>query len=294
MYLHMKTCTADPGVACPTSQKGCNDARKLITHYRRCREIRARQAGQHPKHKVQQHLCLVCSLVARHAKGVLDRNQSVNPRKPNSKHVITPYNLGSERKLAVQNPSGAPQSLRPRSTSPKSDRNRVLSSFTFSSNIENPTTPQKMPPPPPRFPGKVSEPVGIPQFSSTSRQDNQVGVTTVFPRQMVAPIEMLGKSLDSAGGFHRPRSESLDVRHTVTMSGMLPGENCRSPNLGLSEHDPQEPVETNECPVQTRRRSASLSVLSTVATMARAGFDTIFEEPLNEDYESVFDMDDFR
>jgi len=77
MYLHHKTCPAQLLEPCPSQHKGCQDSRKLLAHYRRCRDIRARQS-QNPTatNKPQQHVCLVCSLVARHAKFTFDRHSS--------------------------------------------------------------------------------------------------------------------------------------------------------------------------------------------------------------------------
>ena len=73
MYLHHKTCSAQLVGPCPTQHKGCQDARKLLAHYRRCRDIRARQSQNPSGKNRQQHVCLVCSLVARHAKFTLDK-----------------------------------------------------------------------------------------------------------------------------------------------------------------------------------------------------------------------------
>jgi len=73
LLLHIKTCPAGPGFSCPV--RGCDSARKLLAHYRRCRDIRARQAAGRclkPPGQQQQHVCLVCSLMARHAKTLLD------------------------------------------------------------------------------------------------------------------------------------------------------------------------------------------------------------------------------
>mmetsp|Transcript_25700 Transcript_25700/g.47897 ORF Transcript_25700/g.47897 Transcript_25700/m.47897 type:complete len:233 (+) Transcript_25700:350-1048(+) len=56
MYLHLKTCSAELLEPCPSSHPGCQDSRKLLAHYRRCRDIRARQA-QNPAAKSQHHVC---------------------------------------------------------------------------------------------------------------------------------------------------------------------------------------------------------------------------------------------
>mmetsp|Transcript_55137 Transcript_55137/g.133964 ORF Transcript_55137/g.133964 Transcript_55137/m.133964 type:complete len:424 (-) Transcript_55137:356-1627(-) len=82
IYLHLKTCSAGPLDPCPSNHKGCQDARKLLAHYRRCRDIRTRQA-QSPSKSQQQHVCLVCSLVARHAKFSLERGTGAGSNRGN-------------------------------------------------------------------------------------------------------------------------------------------------------------------------------------------------------------------
>lgn len=86
IHLHLKTCpatSAGEGVSCPTSFKGCEQSRKLLSHYRRCRSIRAHQAGQlsHRRDSTVHH-CLICSLVARQARSLLDRPASSPKVKP--------------------------------------------------------------------------------------------------------------------------------------------------------------------------------------------------------------------
>jgi len=78
IYLHLKTCTSFSSLEpCPSNHKGCADSRKLLSHYRRCRDIRSRQVAN--RSNEPQHICLVCSLVARHAKGTPDRSRSTSP-----------------------------------------------------------------------------------------------------------------------------------------------------------------------------------------------------------------------
>jgi hypothetical protein len=100
IFLHLKTCSAGPLDTCPSNHKGCQDARKLLAHYRRCRDIRTRQA-QNPSKSQQQHVCLVCSLVARHAKFSLERgglssnHRSNGSSKPNGGLSNGHYNIPS-------------------------------------------------------------------------------------------------------------------------------------------------------------------------------------------------------
>lgn len=74
LHLHLKTCPANCSISkserCPSCYNGCEQARQLLNHYRRCRGERARQGCR----KESQH-CLICSLVARQAKSMLDRGK---------------------------------------------------------------------------------------------------------------------------------------------------------------------------------------------------------------------------
>jgi len=65
LLLHMKTCNVKPGVVC--SRSGCRSARKLLAHYRECKESRIRSTPDRP------HRCLLCSLVARQVKDELNK-----------------------------------------------------------------------------------------------------------------------------------------------------------------------------------------------------------------------------
>ena len=96
MYLHHKTCSAKGVEPCPTQHKGCQDARKLLAHYRRCREIRMKQSQLPNGKSRQQHVCLVCSLVARHAKFTLDRCVTASSKNGKSSHYIPSLNLSND------------------------------------------------------------------------------------------------------------------------------------------------------------------------------------------------------
>jgi hypothetical protein len=284
----MKTCSAGPGASCPTQHKGCDDARKLLAHYRRCREIRARQTGQPAK--AQQHVCLVCTLVARHAKGVLDRTQSISPRKPNSKHVIS---------------AATPQLMRPRSTSPiRTSGKQAVASFTLSRDgklvplSEPSTAPMQMPPPPPRLP-QLSKGMGTPKTYVSPAIQSQIQSMDYSLSSTSSPAydsSMLGKSLDTAGGFFRRRAESLDIRRssaTMPEHGIFPEQHGGSP-----EYDPtlerelksDEDIEDHHSQfTHRRRRSASCHVLSTTSPGSPGGCDTILEEPIGEELHQILE-----
>ena len=70
VLLHVKTCAAGLNVCCPENYRGCEQAKKLLAHYRRCKDLRARSRNL----KQQPYVCLVCSLMARHARSLLEGN----------------------------------------------------------------------------------------------------------------------------------------------------------------------------------------------------------------------------
>ncbi|GKY91317.1 hypothetical protein MPSEU_000103900 [Mayamaea pseudoterrestris] len=79
LQLHIKTCAAGGNFDCPANHPGCDKARKLLAHYHRCRTTRARQVGQMPSRRdAGQQQCLVCSLVARQARTMLERNSVIS------------------------------------------------------------------------------------------------------------------------------------------------------------------------------------------------------------------------
>lgn len=77
ILLHVKTCAASSSEECPGRIKGCNQTRKLLAHYKRCREVRSR---------LPQHVCLVCSIMARKARTVLESVKT--PASPGSSNQI--------------------------------------------------------------------------------------------------------------------------------------------------------------------------------------------------------------
>lgn len=135
LLLHVKTCPAGPGFDCPEGFNGCLQAKKLLMHYRRCRDVRARQARQPPTKRLlrqQQHSCLVCSLMARHAKTVLDSSG----KSASSSNCFSALDTEVKR---THNPAPR-QHL-------KKDVDTILAPSVIRS-----TSMQSMPPPPPRLP----------------------------------------------------------------------------------------------------------------------------------------------
>jgi hypothetical protein len=124
---------------------GCDQSRKLLAHYRRCRNLRARQAGngigkqQHPS---LSHHCLVCSLVARQARTMLERSSPSSMSGPAFKSSTTNVKKGS---------STSSLALRKVSYVLSAGDADVLNGVSGTSNRNSqPNSAMKMPPPPPR------------------------------------------------------------------------------------------------------------------------------------------------
>jgi len=61
LLVHIQSCTASAGHACPISYGGCQQARKLIGHYKDCRKTQLAQ-----RKRVKKSQCLLCTLLGRH------------------------------------------------------------------------------------------------------------------------------------------------------------------------------------------------------------------------------------
>lgn len=261
IYLHLKTCSCSALDVrpCPTGQKGCADARKLLNHYRRCREIRSRQVAT--RSRDSQHVCLVCSLVARHAKSFGERNRSTSPKPMNSRdrHLIPSLNLNGDMTIGAERHSRP----RARSTSPHRDVQSTQSLFMQKHGVA-PNASRAMHPPPPKF--KIL-------------------------RQKVAVTFDLDTIEDNRGGHdndwrQRPRAESLDIRYSQHKQS----EHDRSQtSLGERPEDSELPSATIP---HRRQRSASCSVLSPSRESGSGPkFDPILEEPVGEELQQVFESD---
>jgi len=142
LHLHLKTCPAGASgdAECPMLYHGCDQSRKLLAHYRRCRSLRARQAGSssggggsNAKRREtpvassptsSHHHCLVCSLVARQARTMLERKSS--PSTTTSTKGSCAKKTSSPRKVSY-----------------------TVSTEAFATAERRPST-MKMPPPPPK------------------------------------------------------------------------------------------------------------------------------------------------
>eukprot|EP00536_Pseudo-nitzschia_multiseries_P003333 jgi/Psemu1/252538/estExt_Genewise1Plus.C_510030 len=252
MYLHHKTCSAVSIEACPTQHKGCQDARKLLAHYRRCRDIRARQSQTPNAKSKQHHVCLICSLVARHAKFTLDRNAS---KKGTTCHYIPSLNLSYD--------------------SCNGRRNRSLSAATyFSSNNES--SPQ------PRFafsrrPGSSSD-----GGSGSGFQALQAAVSCALnSNTKTSPLESAEKSTGGRQSLQRPRAESLDVRRCQQQNAKEKEKNMSYLYLAAVDNfseDLEGEVPKN-ISSNSRRRSLSCSVPSnTNKQSAKGGGSTMLQK----------------
>jgi len=237
---------------CPTEHKGCADSRKLLNHYRRCRDIRSRQVAN--RSGEPQHICLVCSLVVRHAKGSSERNRSSSPgpksARGTSRHLIPTLNLSTDGKTDVNNRHRSP------STSPHRDAYQVS---TKASQV-----PMKMPPPPPKFSFSNHFPGSEGICRSRSNPDEENRFT---------PIEVQLRQ--------RPRAESLDLRRTV--------QNLDDTSSFHGRAIADKTEESEEQPAaHRRRRSVSCSVpLSSQAVGAT--FDPILEEPVVNELQEILE-----
>ncbi len=137
LLAHVKACPAGPDFPCPTRCKGCNETRKLLAHYRRCKDMRTKQVGLGRRSLPQpdQGSCLVCSLVARYAKGMLDRTSNSGASSQGKSNIVA--------------------SLLSSSFDGKFNIERGLANFANQARItlieRTPSMTLMPPPPPPRF-----------------------------------------------------------------------------------------------------------------------------------------------
>mmetsp|Transcript_12188 Transcript_12188/g.19246 ORF Transcript_12188/g.19246 Transcript_12188/m.19246 type:complete len:123 (+) Transcript_12188:23-391(+) len=101
---------------------------------------------------------------------------------------------------------------------------------------------------------------------------------------------VLAKSLDTAGEFMRPRSESLDIRHSHNSYGRVDIRVTRTIDEFSSSPEPELGSfgEVDVKPKQAgRRRSLSCSVPSSSSPRC----DTIFEESIGGELKNILDRE---
>lgn len=304
MYLHLKTCSAGVVEPCPTGHKGCQDARKLLAHYRRCRDIRARQSNLPAPARAQHHVCLVCSLVARHAKFTLDRSSSTSRsvtsiKSATSTHFIPSLNLNQDACRG-----GREESPTSSSTSMPFDGGRgILSS----------RSPFSIDPSQPRFAFSRSAATGGLGGDNSGFQALQAAVSCALsagphhsPEDVLEPIdEIPSRTVQHGYGIHkvhnqrhhRPRSESLDVCGTPSavpatarqsQQGQPRQQEKNMSYLYLAAVD-SFAEEVN--PSQVRRRSLSCTVPSSSSTPPVGQHETMLQNPIGEELQYILGAD---
>mmetsp|Transcript_7227 Transcript_7227/g.15610 ORF Transcript_7227/g.15610 Transcript_7227/m.15610 type:complete len:367 (+) Transcript_7227:239-1339(+) len=252
MYLHHKTCSAEHVEPCPTQHKGCQDARKLLAHYRRCRDIRARQS-QNPKNRQQQHVCLVCSLVARHAKFTLDRTASHASKNGTTSHYIPSLNLSHDMS--------------------NGKRNRSFSMATYLSSSKDSNQQ-------PRF--AFSRRPKNSGDGASGLQALQAAVSCALNSNTSSyATNTAKKPLGGKQSLHRPRAESLDVRSYQQLQRQKNKEEKNMSYLYLAAVDNFSDEITEDIPKKNsnvRRRSQSCTVPSNTKQAATGGGNTILQK----------------
>jgi len=183
LLAHVKSCPAGPGFPCPTQCKGCNETRKLLAHYRRCKDIRMKQVGLGRRSGLQpDSSCLVCSLMARYAKNMMDRSCKGSSQGKNN--VASLLSSSADGKFNVER--GMANFANQSPPSPDEGPRRTLSGYL-------------MPPPPPRSRSALSSSA----FNSCSSNESFfVSQPTPSRQKMLSKTiicnpSLLGKSVDS-------------------------------------------------------------------------------------------------
>ena len=183
---------------CPTNHRGCIQGRKLLAHYKRCKSIRAKQLGQSHLRRdlTQQQLCLVCNLVARQARSILERGRPASC-------ISTPLSSAGSATSTVR----------------KTGSRRIISSFMLDSSnqvVEIPThslmpPPKMMPPPPPRlktapYESSLQSRRSFPPGADKEAQETK---TVSFPGASRGRAYSHSEGHQTSPQFQRPRSQSL-------------------------------------------------------------------------------------
>jgi hypothetical protein len=251
MYLHHKTCSAHLVEPCPTQHKGCRDARKLLAHYRRCRDIRARQSQNPSGKNRQQHVCLVCSLVARHAKFTLDKCSPASKNGTTS-HYIPSLNLSYDTCNGKRN--------RSLSVAAYSSSNQQQPRFAFS-----------------RKPNSTGDGDGASGFQAL-----QAAVSCALNSNTSQSTIDANKLSGGKKSLHRPRAESLDVKGYQQQQQQKNKEKKNMSYLYLAAVDNFADDLTEEIPENNnstaRRRSLSCTVPSNRKETATGTANTMLQK----------------
>lgn len=268
LLLHVKTCSAGPNFPCPMHYKGCNEARKLMAHYRKCKDVRSRQqatglVGRQLLRPADQGSCLVCSLMARYAKSMMEKTATNNNNTNTSQSKNDMFHSSSDGKVDT-------------------DENGLLPFSTHHRYPRRTTSMTLMPPPPPRRLSHLQQTDG-----SKANNHRNIGITIPIlwnsssgstlledDRSLVIPCPETSNNTNNL----RQRAVSYDERQSVKIDGVLPPNT--SGGSGRCYKDMQEDEELQLCDATvptsssrgyeynfvngTRPRSASCSNLTMV------------------------------
>ena len=134
LLLHIKTCSVAPGGGYGCAAKGCDSARKLLNHYKRCRDVRARQAAQQQKTNAKPHVCLVCSLMARHAKSFAESSSSSSSTCKQKKVATDAISKTERWRARIQQQQQQQQEAQKRSTEQQMSKSV---SFSFDTSMKS-------------------------------------------------------------------------------------------------------------------------------------------------------------
>lgn len=319
----MKSCTARNCEKCPQNYNGCLQSRKLLTHYRRCKETRSKQVG-----RIQSNPCLLCALVARHAKTAYENGKNKSP----------PYCVSIKAKSATKlRTKSTAQLIKPMVSENKLEKKALQNQ---KNEFKRFSSTELMPPPPQR------PPLGESKFEKNSkgmsaRTQSLLGRTPLHSTYGSPPTNnelmqkgirevakvadpfissagnMLGKSFDSVRGsflsqkhssspyvvrspalplldrnqmYHRRRSsfdETSACRGESKSSYMEYTDGGNDPTVELMLKSQETRVAPTGSKLQSSRlRSSSCSLLS---SLNKSGFcETIFEEDLHGEHSGSF------
>jgi len=261
MHLHLKCCPAGcADFSCPTNHRGCNQARKLLSHYRRCRTIRARQAGRREVSSGGQHNCLVCSLVARQAREVLE--QKVSPK---------------------SSPTSAPIRKSTAGTLPKprfAAGNALKSCAKFvacGSTSKTSATAMEMPPPPPRLSSlplpRIEVSLSGGPLAASPGDDEALELGTVSPPP--ATQRDRAYSASQAELEAKQAASTPDAASVVQVSGVGLLLRPRSSSVGCdpSSAAAAEPSSSPTFSTDTKHTGSNSSTCDTIVEEASLGSD---------------------
>lgn len=232
LLLHVKICTAGPNFPCPTNYKGCNEARKLMAHYCKCKDVRSRQqqaiglVGRQLLRAADQGSCLVCSLMARYARSMMERTAAISH--DNNNNLCSQLKIGPSTATATTTAATTTTTITSSIMDGKviTDENGLVN-FATHHPFHPKRTPSMtlMPPPPPRRLSHLLLPNGSKIMND--RNDSGVTIPMIWPSSSL--VSSLGSIVEDDGllvvpcpSNLRQRAVSYDERQSVEFDGVLP------------------------------------------------------------------------